>query len=145
MRARRDDALAADDRSRLFLVAYTTRILRPELAYCLVSTSTIFPSWAEHFQARPLSTWDGSLRGTFHHASAFDYWSGSAVVVRPGSRPLKDPATEGRTPYLRWVGAASARARRPFPYRDSLSCRCADVRMSELFLGSRPAIEGNPR
>lgn len=30
------------------------------------------PSWAEHFQVRPLSAWDGSLRGTFHYAPAFD-------------------------------------------------------------------------
>lgn len=30
------------------------------------------PSWTEHFQVRPLSAWDGSLRGTFHYASAFD-------------------------------------------------------------------------
>lgn len=29
------------------------------------------PSWAEHFQVRPLSAWDGSLRGTFHYAPAF--------------------------------------------------------------------------
>jgi putative acetyltransferase len=30
------------------------------------------PNWAEHFQARPLNAWDGSLRGTFHYARAFD-------------------------------------------------------------------------
>jgi putative acetyltransferase len=29
------------------------------------------PSWVEHFQVRPLSAWDGSLRGTFHYAPAF--------------------------------------------------------------------------
>jgi putative acetyltransferase len=30
------------------------------------------PGWAEHLQVRPLSAWDGSLRGTFHYAPAFD-------------------------------------------------------------------------
>jgi putative acetyltransferase len=30
------------------------------------------PSWAEHFQVRPLNAWDGSLRGTFRYAKAFD-------------------------------------------------------------------------
>ena len=30
------------------------------------------PSWAEHLQVRRLSAWDGSLRGTFSYAPAFD-------------------------------------------------------------------------
>lgn len=30
------------------------------------------PGWAEHFQVRLLSAWDGSLRGAFHYAPAFD-------------------------------------------------------------------------
>jgi putative acetyltransferase len=30
------------------------------------------PGWTEYFQVRPLTTWDGSLRGTFHYARAFD-------------------------------------------------------------------------
>jgi putative acetyltransferase len=30
------------------------------------------PTWAEHLQARPLHAWDGSPRGTFHFAKAFD-------------------------------------------------------------------------
>ena len=30
------------------------------------------PNWAEHFQVRLLNAWDGSLRGTFHYAAAFD-------------------------------------------------------------------------
>jgi len=30
------------------------------------------PGWAEHFQVRPLTAWDGSLRGTFRYATAFD-------------------------------------------------------------------------
>jgi len=30
------------------------------------------PHWAEHFQVRPLNAWDGSLRGTFRYATAFD-------------------------------------------------------------------------
>jgi putative acetyltransferase len=30
------------------------------------------PSWAQHFQVRPLTGWDGSLRGTFRYAAAFD-------------------------------------------------------------------------
>jgi putative acetyltransferase len=30
------------------------------------------PAWEEYFQVRPLSAWDGSLRGIFHYASAFD-------------------------------------------------------------------------
>jgi len=29
------------------------------------------PSWAENLQARPLTAWDGSLRGTFRYAPAF--------------------------------------------------------------------------
>jgi putative acetyltransferase len=29
------------------------------------------PEWAEHFQIRPLTAWDGSLRGTFSYAPAF--------------------------------------------------------------------------
>ena len=32
----------------------------------------IDPTWAEHLQVRPLHAWDGSLRGTFHFARAFD-------------------------------------------------------------------------
>jgi putative acetyltransferase len=30
------------------------------------------PHWAEDFQIRPLTAWDGSLHGTFHYATAFD-------------------------------------------------------------------------
>lgn len=30
------------------------------------------PQWREHFQLRTLSAWDGSVRGTFHYAPAFD-------------------------------------------------------------------------
>jgi putative acetyltransferase len=30
------------------------------------------PQWAEHFQVRPLNAWDGSLRGIFRYAKAFD-------------------------------------------------------------------------
>lgn len=30
------------------------------------------PAWTEYFQVRPLSAWDGSPRGTFHYAPAFD-------------------------------------------------------------------------
>lgn len=30
------------------------------------------PGWAEHFQVRRLTTWDGSLRGTFRYATPFD-------------------------------------------------------------------------
>jgi putative acetyltransferase len=30
------------------------------------------PGWAQHFQVRPLTGWDGSLRGTFRYAPAFD-------------------------------------------------------------------------
>jgi putative acetyltransferase len=30
------------------------------------------PAWREHFQLRPLTAWDGSTRGTFRYASAFD-------------------------------------------------------------------------
>jgi len=29
------------------------------------------PGWAEHFQIRPLTAWDGTLRGTFRYACAF--------------------------------------------------------------------------
>lgn len=31
-----------------------------------------FPEWGRHFQVRPLHSWDGSLRGTFRYAPAFD-------------------------------------------------------------------------
>jgi hypothetical protein len=41
--------------------------------------------------------------------------------------PLTDPATERRKPSLCRVGTASARARTPFVYRDSLSCRIEGV------------------
>jgi putative acetyltransferase len=30
------------------------------------------PSWAQHFQVRALTSWDGSLRGTFRYTPAFD-------------------------------------------------------------------------
>ncbi|MGH3801596.1 MAG: GNAT family N-acetyltransferase [Pseudonocardiaceae bacterium] len=30
------------------------------------------PEWGQHFQVRPLNAWDGSLRGTFRYARAFD-------------------------------------------------------------------------
>ncbi len=30
------------------------------------------PGWTEYFQVRPLTAWDGSLRGTFRYAPAFD-------------------------------------------------------------------------
>jgi len=30
------------------------------------------PGWAQHFQVRRLHAWDGSLRGTFRYAPAFD-------------------------------------------------------------------------
>jgi putative acetyltransferase len=30
------------------------------------------PEWGEHFQIRPLTAWDGTLRGTFSYAPAFD-------------------------------------------------------------------------
>jgi putative acetyltransferase len=30
------------------------------------------PGWTDHFQVRSLTTWDGSLRGTFRYAPAFD-------------------------------------------------------------------------
>ncbi|HEX8760825.1 MAG TPA: N-acetyltransferase [Pseudonocardiaceae bacterium] len=30
------------------------------------------PEWAPHFQVRPLTNWDNSLRGTFRYAPAFD-------------------------------------------------------------------------
>ncbi|MGH3972966.1 MAG: GNAT family N-acetyltransferase [Pseudonocardiaceae bacterium] len=30
------------------------------------------PEWAAHFQVRPLTTWDGSLRGIFRYAPAFE-------------------------------------------------------------------------
>jgi putative acetyltransferase len=30
------------------------------------------PEWAAHFQVRSLTAWDGSLRGTFRYAPAFD-------------------------------------------------------------------------
>jgi putative acetyltransferase len=30
------------------------------------------PGWAEYFQIRPLTAWDGALRGTFRYAAAFD-------------------------------------------------------------------------
>jgi putative acetyltransferase len=30
------------------------------------------PEWGRHFQLRPLTAWDGSLRGTFRYARAFD-------------------------------------------------------------------------
>ena len=30
------------------------------------------PGWTEYFQVRPLTAWDGPMRGTFRYASAFD-------------------------------------------------------------------------
>ena len=30
------------------------------------------PDWGDHFQARPLSAWTSSVRGTFHYAKPFD-------------------------------------------------------------------------
>lgn len=30
------------------------------------------PQWGDHFQARPLSTYDPSIRGPFHYAQPFD-------------------------------------------------------------------------
>lgn len=47
-------------RSFGFLLAQPLGILPPD------------PSWAVHFQVRPLHAWDSSLRGTFHYASAFN-------------------------------------------------------------------------
>lgn len=43
-----------------FVLARTLGILPPD------------PDWTEHFQIRTLSAWDGSLRGTFRYAPAFD-------------------------------------------------------------------------
>jgi len=51
------------------------------------------PSWAESFRARPISTWDGSLRGTFHFASALLQLAGVTLTssrvadYRPPSWP----------------------------------------------------------
>lgn len=33
------------------------------------------PEWAGHFQVRPLTTWDDSLRGIFRYPPAFDRWA----------------------------------------------------------------------
>ena len=54
------DALRENGERFGFLAAWLFGILPPD------------PDWADHFQVRPLSAWDGSLRGTFHYASAFD-------------------------------------------------------------------------
>jgi putative acetyltransferase len=44
-----------------FVLATTVGLLPPD------------PAWAEHFQVRLLGAWDGSLRGTFRYAPAFDH------------------------------------------------------------------------
>lgn len=42
-----------------FRAAHTLGVLPPD------------PGWAEHFQIRPLTAWDGTVRGTFRYAPAF--------------------------------------------------------------------------
>jgi putative acetyltransferase len=44
-----------------FVLATTVGLLPPD------------PAWAEHLQVRLLGAWDGSLRGTFRYAPAFDH------------------------------------------------------------------------
>lgn len=44
-----------------FVLAATVGLLPPD------------PAWAEHFQVRLLGAWDGSLRGPFRYAPAFDH------------------------------------------------------------------------